>query len=120
MERPPADQLGTQSSESSVVIRLVTWLSRSTTYTSARPAGPESKDMLRPSGEKRGLPLGSAPRVSCVHAVPSASQTQICGRSSSLDRVEAKATRPPSGEYAGPDSIRVDEKTICGAGRVPE
>src|SRR5712692_290700 len=75
------------------------------------PSVSESKAMLRPSGDHRGVPVVAPKRVSCTAFVPSRSQIQT---SLLPDRSDSKAILRPSGESCGPSSLREDEITFLG------
>src|SRR5215831_14765954 len=80
---------------------------------SAWPSGRVSYAMFIPSGDQRGVPVNGPPYlVSCTGMRPLLSLTQI---SLLPERLERKATRPPSGEYCGLESYCVDEITFTGS-----
>src|SRR5215470_3616397 len=78
-----------------------------TTKMSYSPAAFESKAILPPSGDQRGVVTSGPPKeVNCTAFEPSLSQTQISG---CPERVEMKAIFLPSGENCGAWSSLVEE-----------
>src|SRR5215467_12210705 len=78
-----------------------------TTKMSYSPAAFESKAILPPSGDQRGVETsGPAKEVNCTAFEPPLSQTQISGWP---ERSDMKAIFLPSGEGCGAKSFLVEE-----------
>src|SRR6516225_4076294 len=71
------------------------------------PAASESKAILPPSGDQRGVVTSGPPKeVNCTAFEPSLSQTQISG---CPERADMKAIFLPSGENCGARSLLLEE-----------
>src|SRR2546428_5436193 len=79
-----------------------------TTKIAHLPPTSESKAMLSPSGDQRGVPENASSEVNCTGFEPSLSHTQISLFPSRLERPDVKAIFLPSGENAGSWSARVE------------